>query len=188
MSPIAAIGTERDRLMIEYLQNQQQGDVSHLYSLLENAKYDQQFWCELSINDSLRLDYKLFGSIGMSSIMIPLSLFLQKDEFVLRCKEYVQKENIDGLVILSLVSNPEPKRELMVIFESNEYTERLVDYLKNTNNGFLELVPMNEENIIEKQRQFSLEGLYIQPFYQRNTKASRKQVAPEIVNFQRLGK
>ncbi len=40
--------------------------------------------------------------------------------------------------------------------------------------------------VVDKQREFSSQGLFVESFHQRNVKASRKQIAPEVIKFEQM--
>jgi inorganic pyrophosphatase/exopolyphosphatase len=192
MDPSAGIGTERDAQMIEVLKLLSLVPLSELFPLLFNCKFDPQFWSELSVSDCLRFDYKLFDSpqwnIGISSIMTSISShhFLQKNNLEMECRNFLHSKHLEILFILSFSPFPVPRRELMMVSESEKGAE-LIIYLKRNGNKFLELIPIEEEPLIaEMESQFLSRGLLCQVFVQGNVKASRKMISPEIIQFQML--
>lgn len=194
-------------------------DRVKLYNYLRNAKFDQSFWNEMSVRDTLRIDYKQFEStandnnnnntknnvvFGLSSVLLPISTLMAKENFVKEVILFMKKGNdnnnnsinndLDLLGIMSLVvsKNVPAKRELL--FVGNEtmiHTIRLL--FSNDNNtssaSFLQISAMDDDNKLHQhensgQNQTKVAGgLLFQRFHQRNSKGSRKQLAPVLLKY-----
>jgi exopolyphosphatase len=183
------------------------------FNSLQNAKFDLAFWSALNVRDALRLDFKLFNPssshsslakpFGISTVLMPLTEFTRKADIISQMRRFMHEQDLDLLgvmctstVILSSDSSPTASnaplqhsdhklsRELLLCSRGTAFPlRRLVDYFMNVDVSLqLEPVSVNiaaESDIITTET----EHITIYGFHQGNTKASRKQVAPKLLEF-----
>ena len=196
MSPQAGKGTSRDGSALNHLRqitSMSNMETDKMFNELSNAKTDIAFWNNLSAEDCLLLDYKLFQArnkmntnfnIGMSSVLLPIERFLFfKDDVLKACDYYLTECECDVLVIMSMVTEPEMKREMVIVSKSEGLVSDLVSRLEHNIN--LQVTPLTfethtESEVKELVDSFKINDMYFSVVLQGNVKASRKQVAPLI--------
>lgn len=178
-----------------------------LFSELANAKFDPSFWQSLSMADCLRYDYKRFVAagenkgdsivFGTASVLLPLTTVIRsKDDFLSTALLYLQgsshlQEKVDALVLLSLVIDPQtqkPERELLFLTQNAELADAFRLYAHDNHVGSslpemnlqLSEVPIVAESVAAEATASRLTMLL---FQQGNVVASRKQVAPVLLQF-----
>lgn len=196
MNNEAGIGTERDNKMLEQLQNLSNHSQTILFETLRDAKLDPNFWNQLNIIDCLKLDYKLFITnnnvhrIGISSILQPISDFLEKDNIILNLNKFINDQDLTLLVIMSFIHKPFTKREIFIYTNAKYIYESVHQYLLNndTDHDF-QCTSNNDLNnklknklIIDNNNQNTTQ-IYYSVFNQGNVKSSRKQIAPKLLLF-----
>jgi inorganic pyrophosphatase/exopolyphosphatase len=189
MDPKVGKGTSRDKIIYDELQNRCIKDVDRnkLFDKLINAKTDITFWRGLHPSDQLALDYKNFDSVstvfGMSSILLPVTEFLNHNDVISVIDKYLEKNDdqvLDILAVMSFVTNPEPTRELLLLSYSESRLNDILTYIE-TKHSTIELSPIDiDSSIIDKMKQKKVYGL---AFKQGNLKMSRKQVAPILQQY-----
>jgi len=165
----------------------QQPDTTALFEALQNAKFDPAFWKSLSVRDALRLDYKSFsygtndnnGSFGMSTVLLSMDDFLNKNALTTSIRSYMQDMQVDFFGIMLSFSSSEDgsmQRQLVLCSNDNFSMDDLVIYLQQ---------PESPLKLTErKDKSTTKEGeLTMRCFDQGNPKASRKQVAPLLLQF-----
>jgi exopolyphosphatase len=161
-----------------------QPDKTALFDALSGAKFDPKFWKAMSAKDCLRIDYKRFPvadstvrSIGISTVLMDMKSFLEKQNFQEAMSDFVESESIDILGVMSMHCNDEGTwmRELLMTGIDAKLVDSFAEHLLNhPDAAFLEI--SEERNCIngcEKVRLFS----------QGNIKGSRKQMAPVLFSF-----
>ena len=198
MNPAAGKGTPRDQDAINELVSKtdwstlpggdfinQDGviDTDKLYEKLSASKFDLDFWKQLSARDTLRLDYKRFlaptGQVfGSSSILLDVDSFLTKPNVVEETISYMNESEIPLLAVLGLkVIGQFMKRELLLCGSDRSLVNNMADYILT--NPAAKMAMQSEEKPVEKDTG----ALVVRHFQQGNPKASRKQVAPILLNF-----
>lgn len=207
MNEVAAIGTQRDRQAIETLASRFTEDTRDiLYNMMKTAKVDINFWTNLTINETLRLDYKYLQTsdrsigIGTSACLMPLRLLVQKEDFKSHMISQFENKSNNCLLyaILTFVVNdveaqgnsPSLRdaqvRELCLVCRSNastnngEMMQKLVDSLLYENANRYQLEPI--ESIYIPYESY-LPDLCVVAFRQHNLKATRKKIAPDLISF-----
>lgn len=209
MEPQAGKGTPRDQAAIDtllqqtnwstlldttsqssdFIINTESGttvDTDKLFHLLSDAKFDSDFWRDLSVTDALRLDYKRFQAngngqdvFGASSIMMSLDSFLSKDHLVQEIKEYMHQVDVPLLAILGFqFQDGATQRELLLCGNDKILVNAMTSFLLTSPKASVmqaQQVPMNVKE--------EANGLVMRQFRQGNPKASRKQVAPIMLSF-----
>jgi len=166
--------------------------TDRMFEALQAAKFDAKFWNELSVEDALRLDYKRFvvenkdsmsHVFGASSVLLPVEDFLAKPDSVPSILEYMTNTvHVSFLAILFFyksLENDQNCRQLILCEKKSicNNMESLVSFL--IKDGTLELEEIQDsDSVCEENEQLS-----VRLFDQKNTKASRKQVAPLIRDY-----
>jgi len=156
-----------------------------LYNCLAESKFDRKFWEGLSVRNFLRLDYKRFEGdgqniFGLSSVLLPMSSFLSKINFMNDTYDFMKKMNISILGVMSIVIvDNEPCREL-ILLGSNDDVNHLSDYLLNSDSTTFLDISIKKITI---DNDLNNSNLYWKCFHQGNPKGSRKQLAPALLNF-----
>ena len=163
-----------------------------LHDLLRNSKFDETFWGDMSGYDCLRIDYKRFeptspssGSssvpvpFGMSSVLLPLSKFLSKENCVASLIRYMEEADVPLLGILTMtIVDDAPHRE-MLLAGRLDLVDAAAEYLTQSDDAaFLEVEEVDCP--MDKAEECSMR---IRRFRQGNPKGSRKQVAPILMRF-----
>ena len=203
MSYSAGKGTPRDQAVIDFLVHKTDWSLllqigsakslftSHnkpnttaLYDFLNQSKFNVAFWKSLSAHDALRLDYKQFTAasgdvFGVSSVLLPLADFLEKPRMEDEVKAYMQDCKIPILVIMSMVIEDDTPRRSMLVCgpDENGRVDSMSDFLVGLNS-----LVLTEIDCV------STAALTMRLFTQGNTKASRKQVVPIMLEFYDISK
>jgi exopolyphosphatase len=198
MKPAAGKGTQRDQDAIDTLVSKtdwsslegndlihQNGviDTDKLYDKLSKSKFDSDFWEQLSVRDALRLDYKRFEAptghvFGSSSVLVDMDALLTKPNFVKETISYIKESEIPLLAVLGLkLIGHSTQRELLLCGSDERLVNDMADYILT--NPEAKTAMQSEEKPVEKDTG----ELVVRQFRQGNQKASRKQVAPVMLNF-----
>ena len=195
MSPQAGKGTRRDaramRLLLEQThwndQTIPQPDPSQLFDKLQQAKFDPVFWNGLSVMDALRLDYKAFdvstsSTIGLATILLPWKDFQQKANLVATLESYARDHSLNILGCMMTASLPDGslQRELLLCSHNATRLNMLVEQLQACQDNFLQLT---EQEVLANPLNQEANPLAMRFFVQGNAKASRKQVAPILMEI-----
>lgn len=199
MDPHAGIGTSRDSSALSRLQSISPHDQYHLFESLRDAKWDPIFWKDLSVMDSLIIDYKLFTTpsasskpIGMSSILQTITDFTTKSDLRLGIAHFMKEQSLSMLVVMSCIQTPAPRRELLVITDNGQLLGAVDKFLMNTSSHNLDCIlqePLTSrmQQVLKATNQVPggtvIEPLLCSIYTQGNSKASRKQVAPLMLAF-----
>ena len=162
-----------------------------LHDILRNSKFDEKFWSDMSVYDCLRIDYKRFEpskisdsdaapmAFGMSSVLLPLSSFLSKDDCAESIAKYMKEVDIPlcGILTMTIVDDT-PHRE-MLLAGRPDVVDAGAEYLtKSDDAAFLEV---KEAKCTLNSTDDS--GVKFRRFGQGNPKGSRKQVAPILMRL-----
>jgi exopolyphosphatase len=180
-----------------------------LFETLQNQKFQATFWNGLSASQALKLDYKSFTTtttsitstgndhcphtFGISSVLQSMDEFLKKpnlfqclvESYFPECEFVVvmfltmdqpQQQQQEGAGGESTAPLP-PRRQMLVISPDESLMEELVHYLETKAPLLQPLTAVMDRNYDSSTR------LYWIPFEQGNIKASRKQVAPILMEF-----
>eukprot|EP01031_Cornospumella_fuschlensis_P027850 gene27850-33631_t len=203
LDPKAGKATDRDHSAISSLTQQLSASslVNYtfssgpsLFSRLNEIKTDRSYWTSLSSLNVLKYDYKLFPAnqghrtvrVGMSSAMLPLADFLSRYDFMDVATEFIQSHQLDLLVVMTVFSDlasvgaegakPELIREIALVGASADMVQALYAYLQGYNGGELQMTALSSAD-------GCLKVLIVVAAKQGNIKASRKQVAPILVDY-----
>jgi len=162
-------------------------DPSLLFQVLQDAKYDFQFWTSLSVRDSLRLDYKEYPYddetklFGISTVLMPMDGFLSKQQLVPGIVQYMEEVRVDFLGIMFAFQDVHGRlhRQFAICGTENVPLDDISSFLLRSDHsqGSLDLDGVSEPNL-----QFR-DGLRMRFFNQRNVKPSRKQIGPILLEF-----
>lgn len=198
LSPKAGKATERDKVALEYLlestdwpsdlpidiRDEDKADQSpskdKLFEALQGQKFAKDFWEGLTPLQALRLDYKSFkvqpgGSFGVASILQPLSDFLEKPGIWEAISTYFAGEKVLVIMCLAIVDGA-PSRQLAICGQNRDMIDALVSHLDADASLGIEVT--REESFVVNAK-----DLHTVRIAQGNSKASRKQVAPILMDF-----
>ena len=170
-------------------------DTTALFEALQNAKFDPTFWQSLSVRDALRLDYKSFSYrrsdnsnnsvFGVSTVLLPLFDFWQKENLTDSIRSYMRERRIDFLgIMLSFTTNDGSMQRQLILCGNEHFTAMndLVQFVQQPSSSSSgSSIPLELSEIMEQSTE--AEGLTLYCFHQGNAKASRKQVAPLLLQF-----
>lgn len=185
--------------------NLTQDSLTDRFNILNDCKTDINFWLNLSLKSALKLDYKLFStpttglSVGFSSILMDLNTFYYKNNknsnfLPIINNNYFINDNMKFFIIMSSYTNNlgNYTRELGIIYNLkdveliqlifNEIQEELEldELILTPPENLLELENLSDNQIVINNN--NNKNLSILFFKQKNLKASRKQVAPLIID------
>jgi len=160
-------------------------DTTKLFDILQNQKFHPEFWNSLTLLQALKLDFKAFGivsngSFGVASVLQSMNDFMEKHNWMnsldSTCQEFVNSFEVFVIMFFSF-SNSDgkdtgPQRQLALLAKSEESLKKVANFLKQDTALQLEEVKRSESN-----------DMYLLGFKQGNPKASRKQVAPILMNY-----
>ena len=158
-----------------------------IFNLLQNAKYDASFWQSLSVRDALRLDYKQFptgrnGAFGISTVLMPMPSFLEKDELVSGIRSYMEEEQVSFLAIMFAYEDSDGtlKRQLGIFGTNVTQIGEIASFLLQSvqANDSLELKEITSRQILSDSL-----ALPMRFFDQQNLKPSRKQIGPLLQQY-----
>ncbi|KAG5177284.1 hypothetical protein JKP88DRAFT_189237 [Tribonema minus] len=191
LNPQAKRATPRDVAALEALEPLSADAAGNrvtrdeLFEALRSAKFDARFWRSLSVADCLRYDYKHGDcdscggrSVGLSAVLMRLDEFLAKERAADALLRRIRDEHLDLLGVLMFVTEPEPLRQLLLVDAREDGA--LLSALKRClaeRAGGLELREMN----VPAEVREALGGARVVAFAQGNVAASRKQVAPALL-------
>jgi exopolyphosphatase len=166
-------------------------DTQAFFDSLQNAKFDPSFWKSLSVRDALRLDYKRFStensgkSFGVATVLLPMNDFLVKPNVVESLQEYMQQADVDFLgVMLTYTDSTGGLGRQMVLCGRNSFPlDGIVQFLKEE--GTLSLQEV-DDTVTASSSCVAVtgeNGFALRLFNQGNARASRKQVAPILLQF-----
>jgi len=173
-------------------------DPTRLFRLLQNTKYDEEFWSKLSVADGLRYDYKDFAvseagtsKFGVSTLLMPMESFLSKKRFRSSLRQFMVEEEISFLVLMfasQVDGGGGVHRQLSLCgkdIPSDGILLRVAEYLNNPGLDFggdgLNLQPVDVADTTATA--FTNRGITIQTFDQNNIQPSRKQIGPMLELF-----
>jgi len=172
-------------------------DPTRLFEKLQDAKFSPDFWNGLTAEQAIRMDFKSFSvpatdsisesSLGIGSILLEMDHFFQKHEDALtqimtRVMEEDQSELL-GLMFNTFSTGDQKRRQLAIASYDKPTVDKLIKYLtvdKVTNPDLeIEVLHRQEEN----EAGINKGTLYVVRMEQGNVAASRKQVAPILMEF-----
>jgi exopolyphosphatase len=204
MSPEAGKGTDRDAAVIQSLlqdtdwsmlvgnplsteimsQGSTTPDTKKFFDALQYQKFNPKFWDKLSVQDALGLDYKEFTGgpdirkFGVATVLQRMEDFVQKDDLLQSIQEYMKAQDIGLLGIMFAVSNDQDdlSRQL-AICAPPELCKSMADFLQHVDRG-LDLSEARSD--LFNPTNSVIEVVFMD---QGNVAASRKQVAPTMMNY-----
>ena len=157
------------------------------------------FGNRLAVRDALRLDYKSFETsttggalvsvIGVSTVLLSMDDFLQKGDddkkntVLADIRSYMEERKIEflGIMLTSSTDAEEgpPLRRQLILCASNSTAFSLSDMVQHLQkpDSPLQLTELVDQAVTDQ------DGLTLRFFDQGNPKASRKQVAPLLLEF-----
>jgi len=157
-------------------------DHTKLFETLQSQKFQASFWSGLTAYQALNLDYKTF-SVGGDNHTFGVSSVLQSmDEFL--TKANVSQSLVDlcfpgcdfvGVMFL-VIEKDIPRRQLLLASPHEKLMKELVMYLEKQPDSIL-------QPTVVDIRYDSKTQLHLVQIEQGNPKASRKQLAPILMEF-----
>ena len=196
LDPAAKRATQRDHDAVAQLEKlSPDTDRTSLYKALSDAKFDPHFWHSLSAADCLRHDYKQFsadseGSFGVSSVLMKLDQFLAKEGSADAMAALMQSKGLKLLAVLSFMTNPKPHRQLLLYHSSDssavdaaaQYLQQEAEHLElHETDGVSSSSDSSNGN--SSNGDCAAAAGVLRLFEQGNVAASRKQVAPALMEY-----
>lgn len=197
LSPKAKKVTPRDENAVKFLQestdwsqlslpaevSQEDGSIpdhTKLFETLQRQKFQESFWCGLTASQALQLDYKTFSvgnqTFGVASVLQSMSDFLKKENiYQSLLDDHFPECDFSAIMFLKLIDDV-PHRQLVLASPNENLIRDLLDYLDGN-----ELL---QPTVVGRSCD-SLTNIQMVQIEQGNTKASRKQVAPILMDFYR---
>jgi len=161
-------------------------DPTKLFDILQNQKFHPDFWNSLTLLQALKLDFKSFEiapprSFGVASVLQTMTDFMEKHNWMnstddSTCHEFITSFEVFAIMFFSFSNSAGedtgPQRQLALLAKSEESLEEAADFLKQQTALQLEEV-----------KRSNFDHMYLICFKQGNCKASRKQVAPILMNY-----
>ena len=172
-------------------------DPMKLFQKLQSAKFSPDFWNGLTAEQAIRMDFKSYSipatgstsesSFGLGSILLGMDSFFQKHRDTLsqtmaRVMEEDQSELL-GLLFNTFGNDDQRRRQIALASYDKQILDKLIEYLT------VDTITIPDLKIEVLHRQDESEAcsengtLHIVRMEQRNVKASRKQVAPILMDF-----
>lgn len=172
-------------------------DPTKLFNKLQDAKFSPEFWNGLTAEQAIRMDFKSFSipsagsssmsSLGLGSILLDMDHFFGKHESSIiatmaRIMEEDQSELL-GLMFTTFGSGDQRRRQIALASYDKPNLDELIDYLtvETTTNPDLQLEILSREDANVSNEDGK--RLHVVRMEQGNVAASRKQVAPILMEF-----
>lgn len=173
-------------------------DTTKLFNKLQDAKFSPEFWNGLTAEQAIRMDFKSFSiptaisssttsSLGIGSILLEMGHFFDMHSSSLESTiaQILHEDNSELLVLMFNTFGSGDQRRRQIAFASYDkpILEKLIDYLTvdTITTPDLDLEILGRK--IAKGADGTEENLFIVNMEQRNIAASRKQVAPILMEF-----
>ena len=210
MSPQAGKGTPRDAAAIQRLMDdthwdqlslpdeimainddgKKVPDPQKLFDKLQNAKFSPEFWNGLTAEQAIRMDYKSFAipmsSLGLGSILLEMDNYFDKhgDSLIETMARIIEEDQLEilGLMFNTFGSGDQRRRQIALASHDKPTLDKLIDHLTSDNTTpDLELKVSKKEDGHAPGEDGKI--LHIVRMEQGNVAASRKQVAPILMEF-----
>lgn len=168
-------------------------NTTTLFDLLQDAKYDPNFWKSLSIEDALELDFKSYpyainGSFGISTVLMPARDFFKKTNLISGILLFMTEEiHTDFLAIMFAYERKGSlRRQLALCGTAGFPLDDMVEFLLSDDYN-QELLKLKAETIYPSTNTTNKDAtdvaLALRLFDQRNVAPSRKQIGPILLQF-----
>jgi exopolyphosphatase len=170
-------------------------DTKKFFEALQYQKFNPKFWDKLSVQDALGLDYKEFttggedvniSKFGVATVLQSMQDFCQKENLLESIQEYIKAHDDIGLLgIMFAVSNDQDElSRQLAICGPPELCKSMVEFLQHVDRG-LDLSEARSEDLLFKNASTNSSVIKIKVVFmdQGNVAASRKQVAPTMMNY-----
>eukprot|EP00536_Pseudo-nitzschia_multiseries_P018725 jgi/Psemu1/230075/e_gw1.2986.1.1 len=174
-------------------------DPDKLFDHLQGAKFSPEFWSGLTAEQAIRMDFKSFSvpgtgtassspatasSIGLASILLEMNEFFELHEASLlgSVARAMGEDRSELLGLMFSTFGAKRRRQLALASYDKPMLDRLIRYLavESTTTPDLQVEILQRE---EGKIPGNEETLYVVRMEQGNVKASRKQVAPILMDF-----
>ena len=169
-------------------------DTNALFVLLQNAKYDVDFWESLPVQDALRYDYKDFvpftatnTSFGIATILMDSKVFFAKDVVLTCVANFMSDIQISFLAIMFAFQDHNDEasivRQLALFAASPTFPmdDLVSSLLTDPNASILELHERDDISKLIPQKSKTDPTVVL--FDQQNVKPSRKQIGPILAHY-----
>jgi exopolyphosphatase len=191
-------------------------DPTKLYEKLQSQKFSRSFWEGLSAMQGICLDYKTFqvesnpcsiegsgcghryDSFGISTILLDMETFWKKDDLIPTLSRFLFDNNLPllGVMFSFEKDNGAFQRQLALISHDEDIIDRLVAFLTEEGSAACNLLQLDVDTLVKESVRHEtsdydhrgISGLWFVKMDQRNTSASRKQVAPILIDFWKADK
>ena len=159
-----------------------------LFAMLQDSKFDPDFWQRMTARDALRIDYKRFetsppkkNAFGLSSVLLSMEDLTSKPNFAQAAVSYMEEASINLLGVLTMViQNDKPVRELLLIGD-RDIVHNMTSYLMDNENA--SILDIRKSNDTTSQLETMDKDIIMMRLKQGNPKGSRKQVAPIMLSY-----
>eukprot|EP00533_Pseudo-nitzschia_delicatissima_P015594 CAMPEP_0197268614 /NCGR_PEP_ID=MMETSP1432-20130617/4281_1 /TAXON_ID=44447 /ORGANISM="Pseudo-nitzschia delicatissima, Strain UNC1205" /LENGTH=446 /DNA_ID=CAMNT_0042733685 /DNA_START=135 /DNA_END=1475 /DNA_ORIENTATION=+ len=171
-------------------------DPTKLFNKLQDAKFSPEFWNGLTAEQAIRMDFKSFSipadgsssmsSLGMGSVLLEMGHFFDKHGSTTSLEDtmarIIKEDDSELLVLMFTTFGPgdQRRRQIAIASYDKPTLDKLIEYLtigaNTTPDLELEVVAREDAKVDEN-------SLYIVRMEQGNVAASRKQVAPILMEF-----
>ena len=180
---------------VAFLTSDENGVISvnttHLFNELQLAKYDPQFWSEISVAHALRYDVKYFHqdeltAFGLPTILMPATGFIEKDGFAASTLMFMGTEKISFMGIMFAFYDEERSFRRQLAFISTDHNVNLLAWTSSLLNScsYTKVNLQLEEVVISDEANSRFQMLL---FDQKNVSPSRKEIGPMIEDFFHVG-
>ena len=158
-------------------------DTNELFSHLQHAKYEPEFWEAFSVERGLGYDYKAFAlgreneeqqSFGISTILMSGLSFLEKEDFILKTVEFMRSKEISFLGIMFAYYDLTAGFRRQLAFCSYEDQRLVATRLYEE----LDLMDVDIDTLELKSNE-----IQVHLYDQGNIVPSRKQIGPLLIDY-----
>lgn len=158
-------------------------DTNELFSHLQHAKYEPEFWEAFTVKRGLGYDYKAFALgreneeqqlFGISTILMPGLSFLEKEDFILKTVEFMRSKEISFLGIMFAYYDLTAGFQRQLAFCSYEDQELVATRL-------YEELDLKEVDIDALELRSN--EIQVHLYDQGNIVPSRKQIGPLLIDY-----
>jgi exopolyphosphatase len=183
---------------------------TRLFDTLQAQKFSPAFWNALTAEQALKLDYKSFGvpnhphppttssstttaTFGVASVLQRMEDFLQKPRVLESIRDSFFSDDhtnttmeFFGIMFFSVLDDGTPRRQLVLACPNAERLNSLVSFLQEEE-GSSSSSPSSSSSlqldVLERKHDDTSSNLHVVYMNQGNARASRKQVAPLLMEY-----
>jgi len=170
-----------------------QPDLTSVFNVLQNAKYDSDYWTSLTVIDALRYDYKDFSDnngdrFGISTVLMPMQSFLAKKNIWSNISRYMDDVGVQFLFIMFAFQQDGVFHRQLSLCGKNmdeDVLSNIAAYLNRPGQSSLGLQDVSADllHFHDKGSSRQQHGISIKTYSQTNIRPSRKQIGPMIEQY-----